>query len=147
MMSRSPSESLPEAFVFMAALTALMLFDLGWFREQFCIIACPYGRFQSVLLDTRLTSSFLRRIKRGEPSERLRGARRSRGRLRELLPLHSGLPDRNRHPARRPTEVVACAACMDVSDDVMSRLHEPKGLIRYDTLIPGKAPKALRFRP
>jgi polyferredoxin len=30
-----------------------MLFDFCFFREQTCIVACPYGRFQSVLLDRR----------------------------------------------------------------------------------------------
>ena len=38
-------------FVIMAFITAVVLFDFGWFREQFCIIMCPYGRFQSVLMD------------------------------------------------------------------------------------------------
>ena len=32
-------------------IAACVLFDFGWFREQFCIIMCPYGRFQSVLMD------------------------------------------------------------------------------------------------
>ena len=33
------------------AVTGLMMFDFCFFREQTCIVACPYGRFQSVLLD------------------------------------------------------------------------------------------------
>ena len=32
-------------------LTALVWFNFAWFREQLCIIVCPYGRLQSVLLD------------------------------------------------------------------------------------------------
>ncbi|MBE7326110.1 4Fe-4S dicluster domain-containing protein, partial [Nocardioides sp. Y6] len=28
-------------------------FVFAWFREQVCIIACPYGRLQSVLLDNK----------------------------------------------------------------------------------------------
>jgi len=38
-------------FVAMLVMTGIILFDFGWFKEQFCIIACPYGRFQSVLMD------------------------------------------------------------------------------------------------
>ena len=54
--------------------TALMLLDFAWFREQVCIVACPYGRFQSVLLDRRsLIVGYDER--RGEP-RRLLGARR-----------------------------------------------------------------------
>ena len=43
-----------------------MLFDFGFFREQTCLVACPYGRFQSVMLDRRsLIVSY--DPKRGEP--------------------------------------------------------------------------------
>ncbi|NIT12887.1 MAG: 4Fe-4S binding protein, partial [Candidatus Dadabacteria bacterium] len=38
-------------FLFMFFITSFLLFDFGWFREQFCIIMCPYGRIQSVLMD------------------------------------------------------------------------------------------------
>ena len=41
----------PAAFAVMLATTLLMFLDFAWFREQTCIVACPYGRFQSVLLD------------------------------------------------------------------------------------------------
>ncbi|MBI2529080.1 MAG: 4Fe-4S binding protein [Candidatus Rokubacteria bacterium] len=51
-VTRSPLEH-PAAFLVMATTTALMFVDFGWFREQVCIVACPYGRLQSVLLDRR----------------------------------------------------------------------------------------------
>ena len=38
-------------FITMLTMTGIILFDFGWFKEQFCIIACPYGRFQSVVMD------------------------------------------------------------------------------------------------
>ncbi len=41
----------PAGFAFVAFITVMMVFNFGFFREQLCIIACPYGRFQSVLLD------------------------------------------------------------------------------------------------
>src|SRR5436309_10808343 len=47
---QSPLEH-PSSFLVMAVTTGLMLFDFGYFREQTCIVACPYGRLQSVLLD------------------------------------------------------------------------------------------------
>jgi polyferredoxin len=46
----SPLEH-PTGFIVMAFVTGAMLFDFGFFREQTCIVACPYGRFQSVMLD------------------------------------------------------------------------------------------------
>jgi len=36
---------------FWVATTGLFYFDLGFFREQFCVYLCPYARFQSVMLD------------------------------------------------------------------------------------------------
>jgi cytochrome c oxidase accessory protein FixG len=38
-------------FLVVTGVAALMLANFGWFREQTCIVACPYGRLQSVLLD------------------------------------------------------------------------------------------------
>lgn len=41
----------PTAFLVVVGVTAAMAFDFIWFREQTCLVACPYGRLQSVLLD------------------------------------------------------------------------------------------------
>ena len=37
----------------LAIFTAVFYFVFAWFREQVCVIACPYGRLQGVLLDTK----------------------------------------------------------------------------------------------
>lgn len=69
---RSPLEH-PTAFIIFAGTTALMMFDFVFFREQLCTLICPYGRFQSVLLDRdSLVVGYDEA--RGEP----RGRRRSR---------------------------------------------------------------------
>ena len=50
-----------------------MLFDFGFFREQTCIVACPYGRLQSAMLDRNsLIVSYDKR--RGEPRGRGKAA-------------------------------------------------------------------------
>ena len=47
---RSPADH-PTSFLVMAG-TALAIFgNFAYFREQTCLVACPYGRMQSVLLD------------------------------------------------------------------------------------------------
>jgi polyferredoxin len=64
----------PVAFAVFAAITGLMLFDFLFFREQLCALVCPYGRFQSALLDKdSLTVAYDRA--RGEP--RGKGTRRA----------------------------------------------------------------------
>lgn len=62
---QSPIEH-PGPFLVMAVVTAAMLFDFSFFREQVCIVACPYGRLQAVLLDKQsLIVSY--DVARGEP--------------------------------------------------------------------------------
>lgn len=41
------------AFVVMLFFSFLFYLVFSWFREQVCIIACPYGRLQGVLLDSK----------------------------------------------------------------------------------------------
>jgi polyferredoxin len=67
---RSPLNH-PASFLVMAAVTGLMLFDFGFFREQLCIVACPYGRLQSVMLDRQSLIVGYDRA-RGEPRGKLR---------------------------------------------------------------------------
>jgi cytochrome c oxidase accessory protein FixG len=150
-VTQSPLEH-PIAFTVMLATTALMVFDFLYFREQTCIIACPYGRLQSVLLDrSSLIISY--DAQRGEP----------RGKMRRSLPIA---------PAPRagdcvdcalcvqvcPTgidireglqiECVACAQCIDACDAVMDKLGRPRGLVRYTSqeALDGRRPRLLRVR-
>ncbi|MBX3375205.1 MAG: cytochrome c oxidase accessory protein CcoG [Phycisphaeraceae bacterium] len=133
----SPAEH-PFAFLLVLAVTGLMLFDFGFFREQTCVVACPYGRFQSVLLDRRsLIISYDRR--RGEPRGPIR--RRSDGDI--ALPQQGDCIDCGKCVVTCPTgidirdglqmECIGCAQCIDACDDVMERVHRPRGLIRYST--------------
>ncbi|MFO0838484.1 MAG: cytochrome c oxidase accessory protein CcoG [Phycisphaerae bacterium] len=66
---RSPLEH-PASFLVMLVTTGLMMFNFCYFREQTCLVACPYGRLQSVLLDRdSLIISYDE--KRGEPRGRV----------------------------------------------------------------------------
>ena len=97
---RSPLEH-PVSFLVMLAVTGLMMFDFAYFREQTCIVACPYGRFQSVMLDRdSLIVSYDPR--RGEPRGKLgdRKSGPSAWRLHRLRPVHRHLPHGHRYPRR-----------------------------------------------
>ena len=127
----------------LTGLIAIILFSLvfygvfSWFREQACIIVCPYGRLQSVLQDKNtITISY--DFVRGEP--RGRGAKRKQkeseqklgdcvdcGQCIEVCP--TGIDIRN----GIQLECVNCTACMDACDNVMEKIHRPKGLIRYSS--------------
>ena len=114
--------------------TAVFYFVFAWFREQVCIIACPYGRFQSVLLDRRsLIVSY--DPQRGEP----------RGKISKTDPTPKGdCIDCGQCVQACPTgidirdgqqmECITCALCIDACDDIMGKLGREKGLISYSTL-------------
>ena len=42
-----------NTFISLLIFTGVFYFVFAWFREQVCIIACPYGRLQGVLLDNK----------------------------------------------------------------------------------------------
>lgn len=141
----------PAAFAVVLATTGLMLFNFGFFREQTCIIACPYGRFQSALLDKwSLVISYDRA--RGEP----RGAMR-RTSLR-VLEKKGDCTDCGLCAAVCPTgidirdglqiECIGCAQCIDACDAVMKKIGRPLGLIRYSSqsAMAGEKPRILRPR-
>jgi polyferredoxin len=54
------------AFGFIIVATGILYFNFAWFREQLCIVICPYGRLQSALIDDHsLVIGY--DAKRGEP--------------------------------------------------------------------------------
>lgn len=64
----------PVGFGVVALVTGAMMFDFSYFREQVCLVACPYGRFQSVLLD-RHSLCVRYDAGRGEPRGRKKAQR------------------------------------------------------------------------
>lgn len=130
---QSPFEH-PVPFLVMTATTGLMMFDFLFFREQTCLIACPYGRFQSVMLDRRsLIVSY--DALRGEPrtrgkksperEQRTTGDCVDCGMCVQVCP--TGIDIRN----GLQMECIHCTQCIDACDNVMTKLHLPSGLIRY----------------
>ncbi len=131
MMQQTPSEN-PSAFGTMAFITATLLFAFGWFREQFCIIVCPYGRMQSLLLDqSSLVVAY--DPNRGEPRRGPEVPQAEQGdcincyRCVDVCP--TGIDIRR----GLQMECIACTACVDACDDVMRNINRPEGLIRYTT--------------
>lgn len=137
MITHPPLENL-GTFLTMLGFTALTLFDFGWFREQFCTIACPYGRLQSVLMDDHSQVVYYD-AKRGEPRK---GVTPEPGQavgdcvncFRCVAVCPTGIDIRR----GVQMECIACTSCMDACDEVMTKVHKPKGLIRYDRIAPGR---------
>jgi polyferredoxin len=74
MVRSAPAEHW-SAFGFIVVATAALYFNFAWFREQMCIVLCPYGRIQSALIDEN-TMVIGYDVNRGEPRGHLTGDRR-----------------------------------------------------------------------
>ncbi len=128
-MTSSPTEHW-GAFVFVFVATAIIYFNFSWFREQLCLVICPYGRLQSALIDDDSVIIGYD-VARGEP----RGPAKKEGfgdcinctRCVQVCPtgidIRQGLQ----------IECIGCANCIDACDAIMTKLQRPKGLIRYDS--------------
>lgn len=125
----SPLENLG---IFTATMisTGIILLDFGWFREQFCIIACPYGRMQSVMMDEN-SLIIAYDSKRGEPRRSPGIERSNEGDCINCYNCVKVCP--TGIDIRRGTqlECIACTNCIDACDEIMVKLNRPKGLIRY----------------
>jgi cytochrome c oxidase accessory protein FixG len=146
---RGPS-SAPTTFLWSAAFTGIVYFNFAWFREQTCLIVCPYGRLQSALVDKdSLTVGY--DVRRGEP--------RGKAAEKEKDPANVGdCVDCKRCVVVCPTGIdirngpqydcIGCTACIDACDEVMDKLHRPRGLVRYDSLhgLDGEKRRILRPR-
>ena len=110
-------------FIFFAVYT--------WFREQVCLIVCPYGRLQGVMLDKNsivVAYDYLR----GEPRKHFRkNEERKAGHCVDCMECvkvcPTGIDIRN----GTQLECVNCTACIDACDEIMDKFEFPKGLIRY----------------
>ncbi len=129
MMQESPTKNL-TAFIWVFVLTGIMYFNFAWFREQMCLIICPYGRLQSVMtdLDTNIIGYD---EERGEPRGKKRDASAGDcvdcGRCTAVCP--TGIDIRN----GLQLDCIGCAACVDACDEIMVKLGRKKGLVRYDS--------------
>ena len=132
-------------FLFMLAATALLYGNFAWFREQLCIVICPYGRLQSALIDDHsLVIGY--DTTRGEP-RRHQGPPAAQGDCIDCLRCVQVCPTGIDIRQGLQMECIGCTACIDACDEVMVRVHRPRGLIRYDSLA-GFAGGATRwFRP
>ena len=144
MMRSSPFENW-TAFLWVFTMSGIFYFNFAWFREQLCIVICPYGRLQSALIDDHsLVIGYDE--KRGEPRGKLNtpGAGDCVACFRCVQVCPTGIDIRQ----GLQMECIGCSACIDACDEVMDKVNKPRGLIRYDSQngFEGRKTKYLRPR-
>jgi cytochrome c oxidase accessory protein FixG len=117
--------------------TGVFYFVFVWFREQVCIIACPYGRLQGVLLDNKsinVAYDFVRGEREQGRAKFHKNEDRTALGIGDCIDckhcVHvcpTGIDIRN----GTQLECTNCTACIDECATVMDSVGLPKGLIRY----------------
>lgn len=124
-------------FIALLIFTGVFYFIYAWFREQVCIIACPYGRLQGALLDNKTIVVAYDHV-RGEKTAGRGKMVKNEDRILSgkgdcidcklcvnVCPM--GIDIRN----GTQLECTNCTACIDECNTVMDRVGLPQGLIRY----------------
>ena len=123
----------PIAFAIMAGTTLAIFIDFTWFREQTCLVACPYGRLQSVLFDRR-TLIVAYDPRRGEP--RMKGTQprpQGAGDCIECGMCERTCPTGIDIREGLQMECLHCTQCIDACDETMAKNGMKPGLIRYSS--------------
>lgn len=124
--------SMKGALFTMALLTGAIVFDFGWFRDQMCTIACPYGRLQNVMADQD-TVLVAYDEKRGDPKvkvkDRVGGV--PAGDCIACRSCVNACPTGTDIRRGLQPECIGTAQCIDACDEVMIGQGKPIGLIKY----------------
>lgn len=126
-----------STFISLLIFTGVFYFVFAWFREQVCIIACPYGRLQGVLLDKKsinVAYDFVRgekelgRARFNKQEDRVASGKGDCIDCKQCVNVcPTGIDIRN----GVQLECVNCTACIDECDTIMKSVGLPVGLIRY----------------
>ncbi|AWA30923.1 cytochrome c oxidase accessory protein CcoG [Flavobacterium magnum] len=126
-------------FIALVLFTLVFYFVYAWFREQVCLIVCPYGRLQGVLLDNKsinVAYDFVRGEKtagRAKFNKKENRAATGKGDCIDCLQCVNVCPTGIDIRNGTQLECINCTACIDECDAMMAGVGLPKGLIRYAT--------------
>jgi cytochrome c oxidase accessory protein FixG len=155
-----------KPFLSLIVFTAVFYIVFARMRELVCIVICPYGRLQGLMLDNNsivVAYDFIR----GEPRGKIKKAKnepKTEEKTAEVsiedvikIPRLGDCVDCSLCVKVCPTgidirngtqlECVNCTACIDACDEVMDKVKRPRGLIRYDSINGIKNKEKLKFTP
>lgn len=132
MVTEGPGQNMGN-FISLLLFTGVFFGVYTRFREQACIVVCPYGRLQGVLLDKN-SAVIAYDYKRGEP--RGKPDKTQQKQTGDCIDCHqcvrvcpTGIDIRN----GTQLECINCTACIDACDHIMDNIGKPRGLVRYSS--------------
>lgn len=136
-----------------AGLVSIVIFTTVFYlvfariRELVCVMICPYGRLQGVLMDPK-SVVVAYDFNRGEPRGKLQKDAALQAKQGDCVDCGlcidvcpTGIDIRN----GTQLECIHCTACIDACDSVMDKINKPHGLIRYASEEQLKENKPFRF--
>lgn len=162
MVTEGPSNHMGK-FTFTMVFSGIFFFVFAWFREQACLVVCPYGRLQGVLLGKDSLAVAYDWI-RGEPRGKLKRKQKSpsaeskafaeetveKVEQGDCIDCHAcvtvcptGIDIRN----GTQMECVSCTACIDACNNIMDKVNKPRGLIRHESYSGIESGTPFRFTP
>ncbi len=162
-VTAGPASNWP-AFLGTLVFTGLFYGVFARFREQVCLVACPYGRFQSVLVDNdsiAVTYDFARGEGRAKVGERIKedGVVTNRPKNEPDKEVYGDCIDCEQCVKVCPTgidirngiqlECINCTACIDACNEVMRKVGKPEELITYtsyNAVVEGTEPRFFTTR-
>lgn len=125
-----------STLVSLLIFTGIFYWVFSWFREQVCIVVCPYGRLQGVMLDKNsivVAYDYIRGEMRGKFRKNENREEVNKGDCIDCFQCvdvcPTGIDIRN----GTQLECINCTACIDACDHMMESVGLPKGLIRFDS--------------
>jgi cytochrome c oxidase accessory protein FixG len=120
-------------FFAISIFSGVFYFVFAFFREQACLMVCPYGRLQGVMLDEdSVVISY--DYKRGEPRGVSKDKEAALGDCVDCKACVNVCPTGIDIRHGTQLECVNCTACIDACDSVMDKVKKPRGLIRYASI-------------
>ncbi len=118
-------------FISLLIFTGIFYAVYDWFREQVCLVVCPYGRLQGVMTDKNSIVIAYDYI-RGEPRGKFKkNGREDKGDCIDCMQCVKVCPGAIDIRNGSQLECINCTACIDACDFMMDKVGSPRGLIRY----------------
>lgn len=123
-------------FISLLIFSTVFYFVFAFLRELVCVIICPYGRLQGLMLDPHsivVAYNYLRGEPRGKTSKKENNTETPKGDCIDcklcVQVCPTGIDIRN----GTQLECINCTACIDACDEVMLKINKPKRLIGFNS--------------
>jgi len=123
-------------FISLLIFSTVFYFVFAFLRELVCVIICPYGRLQGLMLDPHsivVAYNYLRGEPRGKASKKDAATTEPKGDCIDcklcVQVCPTGIDIRN----GTQLECINCTACIDACDEVMLKINKPSRLIGFNS--------------